>query len=71
MIGSGQKESDLCGHLSKESENKELTVLSPPPEATIRSLNRHALPVENALSVSRAVWLPRSQAPQYAPFLLS
>ncbi|SCV30303.1 uncharacterized protein FFB14_02982 [Fusarium fujikuroi] len=47
----------------KESESKELTVLSPSPEATIRSLNRHALPVENLLSVSRAIWLPQSQAP--------
>ncbi|KLO87202.1 uncharacterized protein LW93_13061 [Fusarium fujikuroi] len=62
-IGSGLKKSDLCGRHSKESESKELTVLSPSPEATIRSLNRHALPVENFLSVSRAIWLPQSQAP--------
>lgn len=32
--------------------------------------HRHALPIENELCISRAVWLPRSQAREYAPFLL-
>jgi len=34
---------------------------------SIQAYHRHALPIENVVSVSRTVWLPRGQARKYAP----
>lgn len=40
------------------------------PQST-PAYHRHALPIENVVSVSRTVWLPRGQARKYAPYTLT